>query len=461
MKIVVAGTGTLGFSVARKFSEERHDVVLVGEDEDALRRAQDVMDVGAVAGKASTPSVLLQAGLRSADILVAVTGSDETNIVACLIAETVSERIARVARIHDPAYLGEKGIIDKSSLSIDLVISPEEEVAARGLGARRHAGGERRPRVRRRTSPGVRRGGRPEVTDGRQADQGPEAPARREAAGGRRVPGRARQRAVGRHARDRRRHPLLRLRPPSVRRVLARMGKRWTRTRNVIIAGGGWEGVSIARRLSADGIHTKLIERDPLLCQRLSQMLGDTLILNGDCMDEALLADEGVRRAELFVAALGNETENILAALLAKRFGARRVAALVDRPEYMPFASTIGVDVVVSPLLAALNPILQLARRGRVLAVRTLRENLVEGIEFVAAEESGIVGLPLAMLRMPHGSLVGRHRPRRRGDHPRRLQRGPAGRLRGALRPARPDPAAPAPHGAGVSDLAARWPSRS
>ena len=407
MKIVVAGTGTLGFTVARKFSEERHDVVLVGEDEDALRRAQDVMDVGAVAGKASTPSVLLQAGLRSADILVAVTGSDETNIVACLIAETVSERIARVARIHDPAYLGEKGIIDKSSLSIDLVISPEEEVA-RAVSALA-------------ATPGA--SDVLEFADGQVQVFGVEVDRRSPMAG----------KPIG----DLRRRPDEKLLvagvyrdelvsapsgdtrvtagdtlffvsdKPSVRRVLARMGKRWTRTRNVIIAGGGWEGVSIARRLSADGIHTKLIERDPLLCQRLSQMLGDTLILNGDCMDEALLADEGVRRAELFVAALGNETENILAALLAKRFGARRVAALVDRPEYMPFASTIGVDVVVSPLLAALNPILQLARPGRVLAVRTLRENLVEGIEFVAAEESGIVGLPLAMLRMPHGSLVG------------------------------------------------------
>ena len=407
MKIVVAGTGTLGFTVARKFSEERHDVVLVGQDEDALRRAQDVMDVGAVAGKASTPSVLLQAGLRSADILVAVTGSDETNIVACLIAETVSERIARVARIHDPAYLGETGIIDKSSLSIDLVISPEEEVA-RAVSALA-------------ATPGA--SDVLEFADGQVQVLGVEVD--------RASP------MAGKPIRDLRRRPDEKLLvagvyrdelvsapsgdtrvaagdtlffvsdKPSVRRVLARMGKRWTRTRNVIIAGGGWEGVSIARRLSADGIHTKLIERDPLLCQRLSQMLGDTLVLNGDCMDEALLADEGVRRADLFVAALGNETENILAALLAKRFGARRVAALVDRPEYMPFASTIGVDVVVSPLLAALNPILQLARRGRVLAVRTLRENLVEGIEFVAAEESGIVGLPLAMLRMPHGSLVG------------------------------------------------------
>ena len=407
MKIVVAGTGTLGFTVARKFSEERHDVVLVGEDEDALRRAQDVMDVGAVAGKASTPSVLLQAGLRSADILVAVTGSDETNIVACLIAETVSERIARVARIHDPAYLGEKGIIDKSSLSIDLVISPEEEVAGAvsALAA----------------TPGASdvlefAGGQVQVfgveVDRRSPMAGkPIRDLRRRPDEKLLVAGVYRDELVSAPSGDTRVTPGDTLffvsDKPTVRRVLARMGKRWTRTRNVIIAGGGWEGVSIARRLSADGIHTKLIERDPLLCQRLSQVLGDTLILNGDCMDEALLADEGVRRAELFVAALGNETENILAALLAKRFGARRVAALVDRPEYMPFASTIGVDVVVSPLLAALNPILQLARRGRVLAVRTLRENLVEGIEFVAAEESGIVGLPLAMLRMPHGSLVG------------------------------------------------------
>jgi trk system potassium uptake protein TrkA len=129
VKIIVVGTGTLGFYVAKRLSEERHDVVVVGDDEEALRRAQDAIDVGAVVGKGSSPSILLEAGLRSADILVAVTGSDETNIVACLIAETVAKRIVRVARLHDPAYLGAKGIIDKSSLSIDLVISPEEEVA--------------------------------------------------------------------------------------------------------------------------------------------------------------------------------------------------------------------------------------------------------------------------------------------------------------------------------------------
>ena len=165
--------------------------------------------------------------------------------------------------------------------------------------------------------------------------------------------------------------------------------------------------MSIARRLAADGVHTKIIERDPAVCEEIASLLDDTLVLNGDGMDERLLIDEGVQRAEMFVAALGNETDNIFAALLARRLGTRRVAALIDTPEYMPFASTIGVDIVLSPLLSALNPILQFSRRGQVISVSTLREELVEGIEFVAVKGAGIVGLPLALLHMPHGSLVG------------------------------------------------------
>jgi trk system potassium uptake protein TrkA len=193
----------------------------------------------------------------------------------------------------------------------------------------------------------------------------------------------------------------------TVRRAMTGLGKRWVRTRNVLIAGGGWEGIAIARRLSAAGIHTKIIERDPHVCDRASQLLDDTLVLNGDAMDDRLLADEGGSRADMVIAALGEDNDNLFAALQAKRLGARRVAALIDSPQRMPFASTIGVDIVLSPLLTSLNPILQFVRRGDVVAVQTLRETLVEGIEFVAAEGAGIVGLPLALLHMPHGSLVG------------------------------------------------------
>ena len=407
MKVIVVGTGTLGFYVARKVSEERHDVVMVGDDEEALRRAQDAIDVGAVVGNGSSPSNLLEAGVRSADILVAATGSDETNIVACLIAETVAERIVRVARLHDPAYLGATGIIDKSSLSIDLVISPEEEVAhsmaalAATPGATdilEFADGRvlsvgvvvdaDSPMVGKPIKDLTRRGGEKLLVAGVYRGEMVSAPSS----------------DIRLMAGD---TLFLVADRPSVRRAMTRLGKRWTRTRNVIIAGGGWEGVAIARRLSAAGVHTKIIERDPAVCEQISTTLDDTLVLNGDGMDERLLLDEGAPRAEMLVAALGNETDNIFTALLARRLGTRRVAALIDTPAFMPFASTIGVDIVLSPLLSAVNPILQFARQGQIVAVRTLRESLVEGIEFVAVKGAGIVGLPLALLHMPHGSLVG------------------------------------------------------
>lgn len=407
MQVIVVGTGTLGLNIARRLSEERNDVIMVGEDEAALRQAQDALDVGFVIGKGSSPSVLLEAGLASADIIVAATGSDEINIVACLIAETVGRQIVRVARIHDPAYLGSEGIIDQSALHIDLVISPEEQVAtavaalARVPGATdvlEFAGGkvlavgaEVEPR-----SPLIGR---------------PLAELRRRAGGRLLIAGVYRGEMVSAPSQDIRMAEgdvlFLVADRPTVRRALTSLGKRWVRTRNVLIAGGGWEGVAIARRLSAAGIHTKIIDRDPVVCDKVSQLLDDTLVLNGDAMDDRLLADEGGSRADMVIAALGDENDNLFAALQAKRLGARRVAALIDTPERMPFASTIGVDIVLSPLLTSLNPILQFVRRGDVVAVRTLRESLVEGIEFVAREHAGIVGLPLALLHMPHGSLVG------------------------------------------------------
>jgi trk system potassium uptake protein TrkA len=193
----------------------------------------------------------------------------------------------------------------------------------------------------------------------------------------------------------------------AIRRAMTGLGKSWVRTRNVVIAGGGWEGVAIARRLSAAGIHTKIIEHDPAVCDAITHEVEGAIVLLGDAHDQSLLVDEGVQRADLFVSALGKEADNIVVALLAKRLGCRRVIGLVDTPGHAAFASSVGVDSVVSPVLAALNTIVQLSRPGQVVTVRTLRENLVEGIEFVAVQGSGIVGLNLALLHMPHGSLVG------------------------------------------------------
>ena len=407
MRIIVVGTGDLGFHVAKRFSEEHHDVVVVGRDDEALHWAQEVLDVSAVRGHGGSPSVLVEAGVQSANIVVAATSNDETNIVACLIAEAVAPTATRVARLHDPAYLGSSGIIDQSSLSIDVVISPEEEVAKAvtvlasvpgAADALEFAGG-------RVMAVGV------EVDEDSPMIGRPVADLRRQDRGGLLVAGVYRGEVVNAPTRDLR----IQVRDTlflvggrdALRRAMTRLGKSWTRTRSAIVAGGGWEGVAIARQLAAAGVHAKIIERDPAVCDEITRELGDALVLLGDAHDHSLLVDAGVQRSDLFVSALGSEADNIVVALLAKRLGCRRVVSLVDTPGQAAFASAIGVDSVVSPVLAALNTIVQLSRPGQVVTVRTLRENLVEGIEFVATEGSGIVGLQLALLRMPHGSLVG------------------------------------------------------
>jgi len=171
--------------------------------------------------------------------------------------------------------------------------------------------------------------------------------------------------------------------------------------------GGGRIGESVARRLAARGIGTKIIERDRGRCEYLAEVLDKTVVLHGEGTDQRLLLAEGVRDVDMFVSAADEEEENVLTALLAKRLGAKRVVALVDTTEYLPLASTIGVDVVMSPMLAAVSTILQFVRQGRIISVSTLREELVEAIEFIAMETSDIVGKPLRKLSIPKGALVG------------------------------------------------------
>lgn len=410
MKAIVVGAGILGYQVAKRLSEEDHDVVVVDAREAQLRRVEEFLDVGAVLGQGSSPAVLADAGLDGADMIVAVTGSDETNIVACLIAETLSPRTTRLARLRDPAYRGTGGLIDKSSLHIDMMISPEEEVA-KSVGLLADIPG----------SSDVLEfaGGRVKVVGVRI---GPECPLlgkelrELRALQDERI---ARFLVAGVYRREMVNVPSMDMpilegdtlflvaTAESVRPVVTRLGKNWVRTRHVMIAGGGRTGALIAARLAARGIHVKLIEEDPGVCEALAKELDDVVVLNGEGIDQSLLVEEGIQRVDLFVSAVEDDEDNVFTALVAKRLGAGRVVCLVDTPAYMPFASTSGIDVVLSPMLTALGPILQFIRQGRVLSVGTLREELVEGIEFVAVEGSDIVELPLEAVHMPKGSLVG------------------------------------------------------
>lgn len=405
--MIVLSAGVLGFHLARRLSREDHDVVVIDRREEYVRRAQESLDVAVIQGEGSKPSVLLDAGLERADMLVAVTASDETNIVACLIAQTLNRDVVRIARLGDPAYLGEAGIIDKAALDIQLVISPEQDVA-RAVGLLAEVPG---------ASDVL------EFVDGRvmvvglRVDQG--SPADGKPIGALTWLDREQALLAGVY-----RDELIYAPSPdmgiqagdtlfvvttreSTRRVVTRLGKRWIRTRRVMIAGGTKTGVAVARRLTAAGVRTRIIEPDVELCDRLVEEVGETVVLNGDPLDQDLLENEGVEHMDLFVGATGDEQQNVFAALLAKHLGARRVVALVDTAQHVPFAMRIGVDVVLSPMLTALGPLMQFVRRGKVVTVGTLREELVEGIEFIASEESDIVGMPLGLIHMPRGSLVG------------------------------------------------------
>ncbi|NLG64744.1 MAG: Trk system potassium transporter TrkA [Actinobacteria bacterium] len=407
MRSIVVGAGVLGFNLARRLSRENHSVVVVDHDEAKVRHAQESLDVGVVHGQGSGPSVLLEAGLEQADMLVAVTGSDETNIVACLIAQTLNHEVVRIARLRDPAYLGPQGIIHKAALDVQLVISPEQEVAhSVGLLAAVPGASDVLDFVGGRVKVvGVR------IDPGSPLDGKPISAIRWLAEEQALLAGVYREEMVYAPSTDMRLAGVDTLfivtTQESTRRVVTRLGKRWVRTRHVMIAGGGRRGVAIAKHLSAVGVHTRIIDPDAALCERLVEEVGESVVLCGDPLDQDLLRDEGAGRTDLFVGATNDEQQSVFAALLAKHLGARRVVALVDTPNHVPFALRIGVDVVLSPMLTALGPLLQFVRRGEVVSVSTLREELVEGIEFIASADSEIVGLPLGLLRMPRGSLVG------------------------------------------------------
>ncbi len=407
MRIIIVGAGEVGFHIAKKLSSENKDVVLVEMNEERVRRVQQVLDVQVIHGKGSSPSVLRRAGLEAAEIVIAVTDSDETNIVACLIAQTMSKNIIRVGRIRDPEYRGASGLIGQSFLHIDLVISPEEEVS-KTLSLLADTPG---------TSDVL------EFADGRVKLLGIKVDRGNPMAGKRLMEVSSRDGEKILVAAIYRKENVIVPRgdtrikegdtlfivtlPGAVRQVLKLFGKQHEHTRRVLVSGGGRMGECVARRLASRGIGTKIIEGNRARCEQLAEGLDKVVVLHGEGTDQRLLSEEGVRDVDMFISAAEDEEENVLTALLAKRLGAKRVVSLVDTTEYIPLASTIGVDVVLSPMLAAVSAILQFIRQGKVLSVSTLREELVEAIEFIAMETSEIVGKPLRKLSIPKGALVG------------------------------------------------------
>jgi len=411
MKIIIIGAGEVGYNLANKLSKEGHDVVVVDHDPEKIRQIDESLDVKTLLGKGSSPGILKQAGMEEAEMVIAVTDSDEINMVACLIAGTQSKIPKRIARIRNLEYTRETRIFDEQHLDIDLCINPEMETA--------------RTIVRLVENPG-------------SADFAEFAEGRVELIG---VKIEEDSYVMGKRLRElqevRSHFPDLKVLivaisrddkiiiphgdetvfvgdilyavvdRHSVRDALAYLRKKEEPVRRVFIAGGSPIGFEVARQIQDRGIAVRMVEKDAGRCQRMAESLEKVLILQGEVTDQSLLREEGIEEADFFISVSDDEDANILASLLAKRLGARKTITLVRHLHYLSVLPTIGIDAVVSPRLSAIGRIMHYIRKGKVLSVATLKEEDAEVIETVALETSDIVNRPIRDLKFPKGALIG------------------------------------------------------
>ena len=411
MKVIIAGAGQVGFAIARYLANENNEVTVIDQRPELLRKVGDTLDVRCVAGFASHPTVLEQAGAGDADMIIAVTAGDEVNMIACQVAHSLFNVTKTIARVRQQSYLQPmwSHLFSRDRLPIDVIISPEIEVA--------------RAITRRLQVPGAIEviplaDDRVRLIGVRCTEETPlvHTPLRQLTV---LFPdlnivviGIIRKgRAIVPTAEDRMlpgdevmfvadtRH---------MARAMAAFGHEEEEARRIVVFGGGNIGLCLAQQIEAlpSGVTCKMIEQDRGKAEEAARAL-NSIVLHGDVLDGAMLAEANVGAAETVVAVTNDDETNILSALLAKRMGCGRVMALINKGDYSTLMSELGVDVVVDPRAITVSRILHHVRRGRIHSVHSLREGFGELIEADAMETSPLVGKPLKDIRMPPGVLLG------------------------------------------------------
>ena len=407
MKIVIVGAGEVGFHIASRLALEKKDVVVIDNNAGALHRVFETLDVQTVHGSGSSPSVLEGAGIKGADILLAVTSSDEINLVASIFTNILSPATIKLARIRSEEYLLYNDLLKHNPYNIDVIIHPEVE-AVRAV--------EKILSV-----PGAVDVG--EFADGRIKLIGVRLEADCPVAGTRLadLKHKTRKKKILVAAIIRNEKLII----PSgddqileqdliyfiseekeLKTALKIFGKRAEPFKRVLIVGGGKLGLKLAKALEGHSIYTKLIEKDPDRCSELAEHLDKVIVLQGDGSDQDLLQEENVQDMDVVATLTGDDENNILISLLAKRMGARKALTRISKFSYFPLVSAIGLEHVVNPRFAAIDTILQYVRRGKVLSAKALKGEEAEVLEAIALESSDIVRKPLKLIPFPKGALV-------------------------------------------------------
>lgn len=409
MHAIIIGGGVVGYTIAKKLSSEGQEVVLIEQDEKKVRDLQESLDVRIIHGSGSSPSVLTEAGIEKAEMVIAVTTSDEVNMVACLIAGTQSKVPKKIARIRNPEYINYTKIFEKEYLDLDLNIKPEKVAAERilkiievpgAIDVVDFAEGRFKLVGCRLTIDSPCIGKSPKDIDELRSEKNTVIVAVY----------RGSETIIPDGTTILKLDDIvfaMTIPDHAAKYIQIISGKGEKSGKKVMIVGGGEVGFYLAGELEKNNYKVKIIERNAKRCEFLAEHLDKSIVLQGDGTDQDLLLEENIKDVDTFVASTNDEEANILTSLLSKRLNNERCITLIDKPEYLSMVSTIGIDVVVSPRLSSVGGILQFVRKGKVLSVTTLMEERVEGIETVAMETSDIIGKPLSKIKFPKGIIVG------------------------------------------------------
>lgn len=410
MKILILGAGQVGKTVAQALSNEHNDITVVDQDQQLLKALVSRLDIRTVCGHAAHPEILIRAGAEDAELILAVTNSDETNMIACQIAYTLFKTPVRLARIRSSSYQKHPELFNTNAVPVTHIISPEQLLITsivhlieqsealqildfaggkvKLVAVKAHLGGplvghelrvlsQKVPDVSTRIVAVFRRGRAIKVNGTTIVEEGDEV--------------------------------FFLAASQDIQAVLGAFGRPGSTTKKVIVAGGGKVGYRLAEAIESDYL-VKLIEVDYHRCRELSKILYKTIILNGDVTDASLLKEEAIGETDLFCAVTDDDETNILSSMLAKRCGAGKTLSIINHPDYLDLTQGDAVDIALSPASFTLSAILTHIRRGDVLAVHSLRRGAAEAIEIIAhgdQRSSRVVGKHAKELRLPEGTTIG------------------------------------------------------
>jgi trk system potassium uptake protein TrkA len=410
MKIIIIGDGKVGYSLAENLSAEGNDVVVIDKDPEALRKADEFLDVMCIKGNGLSTKVLIEAGVKEAQLLIAATASDEMNMVCCLTARKLGVAHT-IARIRDPEYADELSLL-KHDLGLDMVFNPER-AAAREIS--------RMVRFPQAANIEIFARGRVELVEIRIA-KGNSIIGMKLKDIAEKISSSILIGAVVRNDEIIIPKGDFRIeegdivhivgKPAIVSNFCRQIGIYSHKIKNVMITGGGRISYYLAKFLEETGIKAKIIEMNEERCVELSELLPHTLIINGDGSDDTLLNSENLSEMGAFVSLTDRDEENFMSALLAKQAGVQKVIAKINRSNYISVIKSLGIESVVNPSQITTNHILRYVRGMKnaqgspIEALFRIIDGRAEAIEFTANESTAFLNVPLRNLKFKEGILV-------------------------------------------------------